>query len=365
MSGATEPVGIKCVVWDLDDTLWDGVLLEGDVPRARTEVVDTLRTLDGRGILHAVASRGDHDRAVAHLRELGLLDYFVHVEVGWDAKSVAVSRTAAALNLNPDSFAFVDNDPSERDEVADALPMVRCYPDSAAADLPDRPEFVPERLTGESRRRRVMYQAEQRRRVDEERAGAHRAEFLAGLDLVMTVRRAREEDLERARELTVRTHQLNTTGRTYSMEQLRALCADPRHEVLVASLTDRYGSYGTIGLAVSELAGDDHVLTLLLMSCRVVSRGAGSALLHHVVARARGAGRRPCAEFVPSSVNRIMLVNLRFAGFAPAGERDGVLLLAVDPAATPAPAPTHVRIVDGDDPARRPAADPTPPAARR
>ena len=356
-----QPTPIKCVVWDLDDTLWDGVLLEGDAPQPRAGVVDTLRVLDERGILHAVASRSDHDQAVAHLRALGLLDYFVHVDVSWDAKSVAVARAAAALNLNPDSFAFVDNDPSERDEVASVLPMVRCYPETAAAGLPALPEFAPEQVTGESRERRVMYQAEQRRRHDEEVAGAHRAEFLAGLGLVLTVRRAREGDLERARELTIRTHQLNTTGRTYSYQELRRLCTDPQHEVLVASLTDRYGSYGTIGLAVSELTAEAQVLKLLLMSCRVVSRGAGGALLHHVVQRARSSGRRPCAEFVPTKVNRIMLVNLRFAGFVSAGQRDDVLLLAIDPTAEPAPAPAHVTIVDGD------VADPVPSvtAARR
>lgn len=337
---------IKCVVWDLDDTVWDGVLLEGDRPAVRPGVADTIRALDERGILHAVASRGDRDRATAHLRAVGLLDLFVHLEVGWDAKSDAVARTATELNLGLDTVAFVDNDPSERDEVHAVLPMVRCYPETAAARLPALAEFTPDGITGESRARRTMYQAERRRRADEQTAGAHRAEFLAGLGLVMTVRRAREEDLLRVRELTVRTHQLNTTGRTYPLDELRALCADPGHEVLVATLRDRYGSYGTIGLAVSEITGTDHVLTLLLTSCRVMSRGAGGALLHHVVDRARRAGRVARAEFVPTEVNRIMMVNLRFAGFAAVGERDGVVLL--EATAPGAPPPAHVLIEDAD-----------------
>ena len=339
LTAQDEDTPVKCVVWDLDDTLWDGVLLEGDSPRPRPAQVEALRILDGRGILHAVASRGDHDLAVAHLRRLGLLDLFVHVDVSWDAKSVAVARTAAALNLSPDSFAFVDNDPSERDEVSSVLPTVRCYADAEAPGLPALAPFQPGQVTEEARTRRAMYQADQRRRQDEERAGQHRAEFLAGLGLVLTVRRARTEDLERARELTVRTHQLNTTGRTYSAEDLRRLCTDPGYEVLVASLTDRYGSYGTIGLAVSELTGGDQILKLLLMSCRVVSRGAGGALLHHVLDRARSAGRRPRAEFVPTTVNRIMLVSLRFAGFRPVGQRDGVLILGIEPTAEAARPP--------------------------
>jgi FkbH-like protein len=337
---------IKCVVWDLDDTLWDGVLLEGDRPRPRPGIEATIRALDERGVLHAVASRGDHAHAAAHLRELGLLDYFVRLEVGWDAKSAAVRRTAAELNLGLDTFAFVDNDPSERDEVASVLPMVRCYPHTDAARLSSRPEFAVAGVTPEARERRAMYQAERQRKQEEESAGAHRAEFLARLGLVLTVRRAQEEDLLRVRELTERTHQLNTTGRTYSLDELRVLCESGRHEILVASLSDRYGSYGTIGLSVSELAGPDHVLKLLLMSCRVVSRGAGAALLHSVIKRAEAGGRRPCAEFVPTGVNRIMLVNLRFAGFEAVEDRDGVMVLAREPDTASAPPPPHVEIRD-------------------
>lgn len=338
---------VKCVVWDLDDTVWDGVLLEGDLPVPRPAVVATITELDGRGILHAAASRGDHDTARAHLRAVGLEEYFVHLEVGWGAKSESVRRAAQELNLGLDTFAFVDNDPSERDEVASSLPEVRCYPDVDAGGLPERDEFRPEFVTSESAQRRRMYQADRRRRSDEERTGSHSTEFLAGLDLVMTIRPAGPDDLARAHELTVRTHQLNTTGQSYSMDELRELCRSDEYEVLVASLEDRYGQYGTIGLSVVQRNGDDEVLRLLLMSCRVMSRGVGGILLEQIVARAQAHGRRSCAEFRLTPVNRVMLVTLRFAGFAPVpGDEgdDGPMLLAHDPDAARTSA-KHVRVM--------------------
>jgi len=342
---------VKCVVWDLDDTIWDGVLLEGDDPRPRTEIVSVIDALDRRGILHAVASRGDREQAAAHLRALGLFDRFVHLEIGWGAKSDGVRRTAEALGLNLDSFAFVDNDPSEVDEVARALPQVRCYPVSAASGLTRLPGFSPAHVTEEAAMRRELYVAERRRAQDEESAGAHRSEFLAELGLVMTVRPAGQADLLRAHELTVRTHQLNTSGRTYSLEQLQDLLTSPMHEILVAELDDRYGGYGTIGLAVSETRGDDEVLVLLLMSCRVISRGVGGVLLGQFTSRARQRGRRPCAEFVPSPVNRIMLVTLRFAGFVQVHAEDEVVFLANE-SGNPTSGPDHVvvRFVDRGDP---------------
>ena len=336
---------IKCVVWDLDDTLWDGVIVEGDTAHPTAAAVATLETLDRRGILHAVASRGDHDVALAHLDTHGLTGYFCALEVGWGAKSAAVRRIAAELNIGLDTIAFVDNDELELAEVAAALPEVACYPARQMAGLPSRPEFQPEVITAEATERRHMYQAERERTRAQDRFEGAPADFLAGLDLAMTVRPAGDEDLARAHELTVRTHQLNTTGVTFDEAELRALATSPDHEVLVASLTDRFGDYGTIGLAVTEVDADRAVLHLLLMSCRVMSRGAGAGLLHHLLTTAVARGRRPYAWFVPTEVNRVMLVTLRFAGFAAAEDHGDRMLLAYDLDRPLPPPPSHLRLI--------------------
>jgi FkbH-like protein len=307
--------------------------------------VAALKTLDRRGILHAVASRGDHDVALAHLTAHGLADYFCALEIGWGAKSEAVRRIAADLNIGLDTVAFVDNDDLELAEVGAAFPEVRCYPARRVGELAALPEFQPAQVTEEARSRRRTYQAERARTAAEEEFDGTPTEFLNGLGLVMTVRRAGEADIARAHELTVRTHQLNTTGVTFDERELRELTASPRHEVIVASLEDRYGQYGTIGLAVTELTGSRAVLHLLLMSCRVMSRRVGSVLLDHLTRTASGRGLRPYAWFVPTDVNRVMLVTLRFAGFAPEEERDGRILLARDPARPLPPPPGHVRLI--------------------
>ncbi|NSL43769.1 HAD-IIIC family phosphatase [Streptomyces sp. 8P21H-1] len=340
---------VKCLVWDLDDTLWDGVVLEGDRPQPFTAAVETLRTLDRRGILHAVASRGDPRTSEAHLAHHGLAELFSAVEIGWGGKSDAVRRIVRTLGLAPDAVAFVDNDPVERAEVAAVLPGVRCYRADQVGELPDRPEFTPEFVTDEARQRRRLYSVERHRTRAEQDFEGSKGEFLASLDLTMTVRRATEEDLARAHELTVRTHQLNTTGLTLNMVELRRLAAAPDHEVLVAGLRDRFGSYGTIGLAVSELTGTDSVLLLLLTSCRVLSRGVGAVLLDHVVHRAVRAGLRPVARFVSTPVNQVMLVTLRFAGFQVIERHGDRMVLAADPDRLPRTRPGHVRVV-ADDP---------------
>jgi FkbH-like protein len=337
---------VKCLVWDLDDTLWDGVVLEGDRPRPFPAAVEALHTLDRRGILHAVAGRGELARATGHLAEHGLTDLFCALEVGWGVKSAAIRRIAAGLNIGLDTIAFADNDPAERAEVATALPMVRCYPAERVGELAALAEFRPALVTGESRRRRHRYLAEQDRAAAERAFPGSPAAFAASLELTMTVRAATEDDFARAHELTLRTHQLNTTGRTLDAARLRELCASRQHEVLVADVTDRFGAHGTVGLAVLHHTGPDVVLDLLLTSCRVLNRGIGAVLLGHLVRDTLARGRRPVARFVPTAANRIMLVTLRFAGFEPAGAAGAELTLTFDPRRPPPPPPGHVRIVD-------------------
>lgn len=178
---------VKCLVWDLDDTLWDGVVLEGDAPPPFPRATTTLKTLDSRGILHAAASRGDHDTATAHLDATRLGEWFCAARISWGDKSAAVRHIAETLNIGLDTVAFIDNDPAERAEVLAALPMVRCYPADLAGQLPELPEFRPAHVTAEAAGRRLLYRTEWRRRQAEEESGGDRRAFLASLDLVMEI----------------------------------------------------------------------------------------------------------------------------------------------------------------------------------
>ncbi|MFG3009583.1 HAD-IIIC family phosphatase [Streptomyces cinerochromogenes] len=345
MTAAAGAPTVKCLVWDLDDTLWDGVVLEGDDPVPFPAALETLAELDRRGILHAAAGRGERGVSERHLTERRLTDWFCAVQVGWGAKSGAVRRIAKALDIGLDTVAFVDNDPMERAEVASELPMVRCYPATEVGRLPLLGDFRPEHITAEATGRRRLYQAEWQRQEAEAEFTEGRQAFLDSLGLVMELRPATEEDLSRASELTVRTHQLNSTGLTYGIDELRRLSGSPDHQVLLATLRDRFGDYGTIGLAVTELVGRDAVLRLMLMSCRVASRGAGNVLLHHLVRQALAAGRRPVAHFVPTEVNRNLLVTMRFAGYRATVTDEDRLVLTVDPDRPLPKAPGHTRVI--------------------
>ncbi|WP_055477895.1 HAD-IIIC family phosphatase [Sphaerimonospora mesophila] len=321
---------VKCLVWDLDNTLWQGILLENDEVRPVPEAVAAVRELDRRGIIHSIASRNDPEAALARLREFGLEDYFLCPQIGWNAKSVSLKAIAEDLNIGIDALAFVDDQPFEREEVAFALPEVLCLDATEITTLTERAEFTPDFVTEDSRNRRLMYRADRERKTAEaDFAGAQEA-FLESLNMRFAITEATEDDLQRAEELTLRTNQLNTTGYTYSYEELDAFRTSDRHLLLTAALEDRYGPYGTIGLALVERTGEAWVIKLLLMSCRVMSRGVGTIMINHIKRLARAAGVRLLAEFVQTGRNRAMLVTYRFNRFSEAERRDDLVVFEAD-----------------------------------
>jgi methoxymalonate biosynthesis protein len=356
------PTLVKCLIWDLDNTLWQGTLLEDPGVRLPDEIRDVIITLDARGILQSIASKNDHDLAWQRLEDLGIAEYFVHPRIGWGRKSDSVCGIADELNFAMNTIAFIDDLPSERAEVSFRAAEVRCYPAEQAASLPARPEFRPGVVTVDARRRRQMYQASFRRDAERESFAGPDEEFLRSLELVMAIKRADEEDLSRVEELTLRTSQMNATGVHYSDAALRGLLADPGHEVLTVTLSDRFGPHGAVGVMLLEYRPEVWHLKLLATSCRVVSFGAGTVILNWLIDQAARAGVHLAADFRRTDRNRMMDIAYRFAGFAEdpcacltstsaasaasAGERDGVQCLHL--AAAPRPGPTTMRLTAPD-----------------
>jgi FkbH-like protein len=329
-SAGSAEKAIKCVVWDLDNTLWDGVVLEDRHVTLRPAVREVVEELDNRGILQSVASKNHPADALRKLQEFGLEHWFLHPQIGWNPKSHSIRTIADRLNIGIDTFAFVDDQPFERDEVAHAHPSVLCVDAAEVGSLLKMPRLVPRFVTADSRLRRSMYQSDLKRQEAESDFFGPQEEFLAHLGMVFTIAPAQEEDLRRAEELTVRTNQLNTTGYTYGYEELDGFRRSPRHRLLIAGLEDRYGTYGKIGLALLECDPDVWTIKLLLMSCRVMSRGVGTIMLSYCMRLAQEAGARVRAEFKSNDRNRMMLVTYKFAGFKEAGSRDGVTILEND-----------------------------------
>ncbi len=322
MTGGTAQ--IKCVVWDLDQTLLSGVYLEsaGRPPAPDPVLAGALAELAGRGILHAIASRNPPEAAAHAARVTG--GRFAAAECGWGRKSEAVARIAAGLGIGLDTVAFVDDDPYERAEVSSALPEVLVLSPEDAADAPGWPQFRPPVVTAEARRRGELYQDRRRRQEAERAFGGSREEFLRAAGTRVTIAPAAAGDAPRLLELAVRTRQFNSGAAAGPVTEgwFAGLIAAPDQDVVVVRLRDSFGDDGLVGGCVVDRRDPAAwTVPLLLMSSRAMGRGVIDVLLGWLARAAarQGAGRLdlPC---VLTERNVPLRLALSAAGFRAAAD---------------------------------------------
>lgn len=271
--------------------------------------------MDSRGILQSIASKNEPTTASAKLEELSLKEYFLYPQINWNSKANSLKEISNLLNIGLDAIAFIDDQLFELEEVKFTLPEILCLNADKVGHILDMSVMNPRFITEDSKIRRLMYINDLERQNAEKEFVGTADEFLATLNMNFTISSARESDLQRAEELTLRTNQLNTTGYTYSYDELNHFRQSSSHKLLVASLEDKYSSYGKIGLALIECQSKTWTIKLLLMSCRVMSRGVGTIMMNHIMSLAQSNNVRLLAEFVPNDRNRMMYISYKFAGF--------------------------------------------------
>ncbi|MGH8879693.1 MAG: HAD-IIIC family phosphatase, partial [Stackebrandtia sp.] len=248
-----------------------------------------LRRLHERGIVNSIASRNPPEPAAAAVSALGLPVPFVAPQFGWGAKSESIRRIAEELHFGLDTVAFVDDDPYERAEVSAGLSGVLVLsPDDVDGAL-GWPEFNPEVVTPEARRRAAGYlQARERERSLREFTGS-REDFRRYIRTEVTIRPAGGADIARLAELSRRTSRFNSRAAARSETEFAARIGSDGHTVVCVELRDRFSDDGIIGGLVVE-HGSTLLAELLMMSCRAMGRGIIEVLLAWLTGAARRSG---------------------------------------------------------------------------
>ncbi|MGO9171811.1 MAG: HAD-IIIC family phosphatase [Rhodomicrobium sp.] len=259
----------KCVVWDLDDTVWSGTLAEDGIEgvKLNPEAAEAIKMLDARGILNSVASKNDPEPARAALAHFGLAGYMLFPQIGWGPKSDSLRRIAQSIDIGIDTFVFVDDQPFERAEVSAAHPAVAIMTPNDIVNFSAHPLFdVP--VTEESRKRRSLYRDEERRQSAAAEAGTDYIGFLRSCDIKLEISSVHPSTLDRIYELTQRTNQLNVTGARFTRDEVARIASGAGGRAgYVLRCADAFGDYGIIGFCVlNEAAGE---IDAFFMSCRV------------------------------------------------------------------------------------------------
>lgn len=299
----------KIVAVDLDNTLWGGVIGEDGLSRLQMgaeypgscyrAVQKALLVLRNRGILLAICSKNNIDDArevlERHPDMVLRSEHFASQHINWEPKSRNLSALAEELHVGVDAIALLDDNPVERFEVQSLLPQVRIIalpndPARCAQAILEAPCFSRLRLSSDDLLRSNYYQQE-RFRNQAMASVSSREGFLESLQLEAHIEPVTTLHVARAAQLTQKTNQFNLTSKRYGEAQIQEFLSDPAYRVVIMKLRDRFGDSGFIGLAITREAGQDAIIDTFLLSCRVIGRGAETALLAHIVQEARGAGK--------------------------------------------------------------------------
>jgi FkbH-like protein len=276
------PKKIKCVVWDLDNTMWDGILVEDGHEKLalRPGIRQIIEQLDQRGILQSIASKNNHDEALAVLKRFQIDEFFLAPQISWLPKSGAIQEIIRQLNIGLDTLLFVDDSEFELRQVSAALPDVRTLDARRYIEILDLDDCnVP--VTAESRERRKMYRVESQRQAVAGNFANDYMAFLRHCDIKLNIRPMVEENLERVHELTQRTNQMNFSGNRYDRTVLKQILSNSSLDTYVLEVEDRFGTYGVVGFCIVD--SRETLMTDLMFSCRIQSKRLEHAFLAYLI----------------------------------------------------------------------------------
>lgn len=313
VSGATK----KCLVMDLDNTLWKGVVGEDgfDGIQPDVELQKHILSLYERGVILAINSKNNLEDALEvferHQAMVLRKNHLAAWRINWGDKAKNLAELAEELNLGLDSFVFIDDDQFQLARVRDAFPEVAAIcPDQ----LKDYPGFHSAYLTEEDKRRGAMYAEEQSRR-ELKSSLASVNDFLRQLSLGVTFKKVDESSLARVAQLIQKTNQFNLATRRYSEGDLRNLLK-LGWGIWTVQAADRFGDYGVIGVAMAEPKAGEWRIDNFLLSCRILGRGIETAFLHFLAEGARTDGAsRIIGEFIPTAKNKLCATFYQDNGF--------------------------------------------------
>jgi FkbH-like protein len=269
---------IKCVVWDLDNTIWDGILVEGGLDKLKLKpgIKEILEGIENRGILNSVASKNDFKTAMDAIKYFGLDQFFVFPKISWEPKSIAVKEIALDLNVNPNTFLFVDDSAFERAEVQAALPQIRVMDALGYQTILSMEELnVP--VTSEGKKRKQFYLEDSDRKQKSTSFKGEYFDFLRSSNIKLEILSLNEDYFSRVYELTQRTNQMNFSGTRYREEDIKAIADNTDLDSYVLRCTDNFGDYGIIGFAIIKKS--ENRLIDLMFSCRIQSKRVEHAFM--------------------------------------------------------------------------------------
>jgi len=316
-------VSRKCIVLDLDNTLWGGIVGEDGFDgieldqtsngKAFVEFQKQLLSLWQQGIILAINSKNNFDDAMKVIREHPDMilreKHFASIQINWDDKAQNIKQIAEEINIGLNSIVFFDDDKLNQERIKQEFPEVLTVdmpndPSQYSSILTNLNDFNALQRTEEDTKRGVMY-AQQRQRKQFENTVSNLDQFLKQMDIKVKIKQSNGFLIPRISQLTLKTNQFNLTTRRYQEEEIRKFSKDENFEVGCAQVLDKFGDNGITGAYIVKKNETNWILDTFLLSCRVMGRGVEDAMLSHILKDAKNNGIEEFkAEFIPTLKNK-------------------------------------------------------------
>ena len=291
----------KCLVLDLDNTLWGGIVGEAGASGVKVEKGDpegeayldfqlAVRHLKQRGIIIAISSKNNEDDALEVFTKRPDMplnkDDFTIRRINWEHKHKNVQEIADALNIGTDSLVFMDDNPVECGMMREMLPEVKTIqltsdPSGHANSLRSLNEFEKLILTEEDRVKNEHYRQNIQREECKRKVGSLN-DFFMSLETTVVISKANEDNIARVHQLFNKTNQFNLTTKRYSITEVQTFLTAEDWELTVTRVSDRFGDSGLVGLCLIKLNNKSAVIDSFILSCRVMGRGVETAMMNRI-----------------------------------------------------------------------------------
>jgi FkbH-like protein len=330
----------KCIVLDLDNTLWGGIVGEdgfdgiqiGPQPPGNSfvEFQKHLKALSQRGLILAINSKNNLDDAMNvienHPHMVLKKDDFSCIVINWGDKVQNMHEIAKQLNISLDSFVFFDDDALNREYVRRELPQVHVPeissdPSEYARILLSLNDFSTLQITAEDISRKKMYK-EQEQRVELQNSSSNLTDFLKTLDLHVVIKKANNFTIPRISQLTLKTNQFNLTTKRYQKDEIEKFSDDENMLVGSAQIIDKFGDNGITGVfIIRKEEPKEWILDSFLLSCRVMGRQVENSIINYIFDQAKkNKIERIKAQFIPTEKNSPIQDFLPSCGFQKEGD---------------------------------------------
>lgn len=302
---------IKCIAWDLDNTLWKGILDENINVELNTKVLEVIKNAYDRGIMNTVISKNNPDDVYNIIEQKQLEKYFVIVEAGWGAKYISMQKIVRELNISSEHILFVDD---SEFELAQMLYYIHDIQVLNVSELDVINRMVLEKeISFNDENRTEIYKLLMKRRDYESKMT--RKDFLELCKVELKLFEATEKDCNRITELSNRTNQFNSTGTRYSSEEIAYYLNCDKYDIWIANMKDVFCNYGIIAFCIIEKNEDCNFIRNIAISCRAEGKNVAITFMNRIMEKYENVK----VNYIDTGKNGKMRILFCLMGFADSG----------------------------------------------